>query len=102
MPSDALRNRLLTGDNGYVPKDTLTWFNTPCEEGAYVGKKILALHGGVDQIMPFKLGAEKYPQIRKEAVSEVYVDENFGHVVTREMVRRTAEWMWRWGLTEAK
>lgn len=87
----------------YLPKATKDFYDTPCEEGVYRGKKVLAVHGSVDKIMPFSLGEEKWPRLRGELENyDVYIEEGFGHVVTPGMVRVTAEWLWRWGLTEDK
>lgn len=109
IPSEVLRLRLLTSplppgtSETYVPESVKAFFNAPCPTSVYRGKKILAIHGGLDFIMPWHLGAQRWEEIRTEAgAAERWIDEGFGHVVTPGMVEHAAEWFWRWGLTEEK
>jgi len=79
----------------------LAYFHAPCAEGAYRGKKILTIFGGLDNIMPYTLGEARWNEIVREAeVTDRWIDPDFGHVVSPGMVARAAEWLWRWGLTE--
>jgi predicted esterase len=73
----------------------------PARKGAYKGKKILSIHGEVDTLVPLKEGRRDIDEIVREAEEgdvEVWVVQGKGHVVTKEMVERTAEWVWRWAM----
>ncbi|RSH95099.1 hypothetical protein EHS25_000185 [Saitozyma podzolica] len=73
----------------------------PAPPNAYRGKKILSIHGADDTLVPIKEGQKDLDKIVKEAEQgdvKVWVVEGKGHVVTGEMVTRTAEWVWRWAL----
>lgn len=106
-PSENLRFRLIDSPlppnttESPVPKDVLAYFRAPCAPGAYNGKKILAVFGGLDNVMPRSLADDRWPVIASEAAAfDTWVDSEFGHVVSQDMVRHAAEWLWRWGLTE--
>lgn len=87
------------------PPSLVPYLNTPEPKDAYKGKKILAIHGELDELVPYRFGKETIARIQAEAPAgdvEVYVQEQRGHVCTPEMVRKTAEWFWRWGLSQDK
>lgn len=76
----------------------------PAPEPGYADKKILSIHGALDELVPYRLGKDKIAKIQAGARPgdvEVYVQEGRGHVCTPEMLRRASEWFWRWGLSEA-
>ncbi|WVQ81181.1 hypothetical protein IAT38_003303 [Cryptococcus sp. DSM 104549] len=70
----------------------------------YEGKKILSLHGGADALVPIAQGRADLERIKSfvegKGKGEVVVDvqENVGHACTVEMLRKAAEWTWRWTL----
>lgn len=75
----------------------------PLGEG-YVGKKICSIHGGLDELVPYRFGKEKIAAVQAAAPRgdvDVFVQEGRGHVCTPEMLCRASEWFWRWGLSEA-
>ncbi|CAD6572983.1 MAG: hypothetical protein TREMPRED_000703 [Tremellales sp. Tagirdzhanova-0007] len=78
-------------------------FESPVPHDAYVGKKILSLHGERDQLVPYHYGEADIETVLSRAAikgeMEVWKQEGAGHVVTVEMVKRTAEWIWRWALS---
>ena len=70
---------------------------------AYKGKKILSIHGQADELVPYSRAAEVISAIKDSARPgevEVVNLERVGHEVTEEMVRRTAQWVWRWALSK--
>lgn len=110
LPSDALGKHLLwradklPDNTTHLPTAVREYFGSRAAPGTYRGKKILALHGGLDAMLPWKNGAEEWEKVVSEAgpgEAERWIDEGYGHVVSQEMVRRTAEWLWRWGLSAA-
>jgi hypothetical protein len=85
------------------PPSILGYIAAPEPAHAYTGKKILSIHGELDELVPYRFGQEKIAQIQSAAPPghvDVFVQEQRGHVCTPEMVQRAAEWFWRWGLTE--
>lgn len=74
--------------------------NLPPAPSTYKGKKILSLHGGADTLVPYAQGKEDIDSAVASAEIpgdvEVFVEDGFGHAVTETMVRKTAEWIWRW------
>ena len=76
-------------------------FETSPPDGAYRGKKILSIHGEIDTLVPYSTGKDDIATILKrlpDGHMEVWVQEGVGHTITVEMVKRTAEWIWRWAL----
>jgi fermentation-respiration switch protein FrsA (DUF1100 family) len=74
---------------------------SPPPEGCYKGKKILSIHGEVDTLVPMAQGKEDIQAVvdgAKEGDVEVWVQKGAGHVVTVEMARKTAEWVWKWAV----
>ncbi|WWC72906.1 uncharacterized protein I206_106870 [Kwoniella pini CBS 10737] len=70
----------------------------------YKGKKILTIHGGHDKLVPLDKGREDIDIVLKvanesEGRGEIWIDENTGHAVSKEMVEKTAEWIWEYGLS---
>lgn len=64
--------------------------------GAYAGKKILVLSGGKDVSMPIERAEPVIEKISLEADVEWRVDESAGHKISQDMVRWTADAVWRW------
>lgn len=64
--------------------------------GAYGGKKILVLSGGKDVSMPIERAEPIIAKISEEADVEWKVDEGAGHKISPDMVRWTADAVWRW------
>lgn len=87
-----------------IPGTVRAVFEAQSKSGAYRGKKILSVHGGADQTIPYRKADKEFAAIRAVEETpgdlEIYVQEGFGHVVTPEMVRKVAEWFWRWGCSE--
>lgn len=87
-----------------APPAIAEYFFSESAPGVYAGKKILALHGGADRIMPAPMGAAWFPRIQAQgAEGEIVqvIQDGWGHIVTPEMVAHASEWVWRWGLSEA-
>jgi hypothetical protein len=96
------------------PPSLRDYFERPTQPGVYAGKKILSIHGGADKLVPYHLGKDEIARIA-EAVKaagsdssgavggkgelEVKIMEGSGHIVNAEMVRMTAEWVWKWALS---
>lgn len=109
VPSDALHKLQIDrfvqdhelGNAVHYPPDTQRFYMSKVPEGTYVGKKILALNGTVDDLCPPEAGDPEWGRVVAEAgpgsaVRVVY--PNVGHIVTPPMVRKTAEWLYRWGV----
>lgn len=85
-----------------LPPHTKSYLTDPPPPGAYNGKRVLSLHGELDQMIPPEFGYAAWKGIAPQLeVAEMWVQERRGHVVSEEMVRRTAEWFWVHGLAEA-
>jgi predicted esterase len=72
--------------------------------GKFGGKRILTIHGKEDQLVPYDQGKEDIERIQMECeegggVMKVQLMEGLGHVVTVDMVKMTAEWIWKYCLT---
>ena len=70
---------------------------------ALAGKKILSMHGAVDPLVPYADGQKDIEDVKRVMQNgdvEVWVEEGQGHVLTPVMVKKTAEWIWRWGLSD--
>jgi hypothetical protein len=86
-----------------IPTAVRRAFEMTAPPGSYKGKKILSVHGAIDETIPYRLAKDEFPRIRGETdFLEVYVQDGMGHVVTPEMVTRVAEWFWRWGCCEER
>lgn len=86
------------------PDSIKAYIESPTPKGAYEGKKILSIHGALDELVPYRFGKDIIAKIQAEAPKgevEVFVQEGRGHVCTPEMLTRASEWFWRWGLSEA-
>jgi predicted esterase len=104
-----LRLRLLTSplppgtEEAYVPENIREWYYRPVAEGVYASRRILALYGGHDRVIPWQLGAQRWDEIVPlAAAAERWIDDGAGHKVSAGMVGRAAEWFWRWELTEER
>lgn len=85
-----------------LPQGTADFFLVPSPAGTYKGKAILCLLGALDAVMPPEGGQKQWEGISTECeASAKYVQPDIGHIVSRDMVRMTAEWLWYYGLTEA-
>jgi len=83
-----------------LPKPTADFFLSPSPPGTYAGKRILSLQGELDAIMPPTAGTDEWERISREcAAAARYVQPRVGHIVSKEMVRMTAEWLWFYGLS---
>lgn len=61
----------------------------------YRGKKVLAIHGQLDGVMPFRLGEASWDEIAREAaVAERWEEQRRGHVCSPPMVERAARIVW--------
>ena len=79
-------------------------------EGAYAGKKILSIHGKVDNLVPYAQGAEEIEEARIEAQQPgkggesgslaVLVLDGVGHQLTTDAIQHTAEWIVRWAISK--
>lgn len=70
--------------------------------GVYRNKKILSVHGELDFLMPLERCRPIINQLARESYPgyvDLFVCPDSGHRVSQEMVRRCAEWCWRWGLS---
>jgi len=73
-------------------------------QGKFGEKRILTIHGGDDRLVPYDQGEDDIKRIQQEVeegsgVMNVKVMDGLGHVVTVEMVKMTAEWIWKYCLT---
>lgn len=85
------------------PSTLRPYIESPRPEGAYKGRKILSIHGEIDELVPYRFGKETIAEIQKAAPEgevDVFVEQGKGHVCTPEMLRRAAAWFYRWGCTE--
>lgn len=85
------------------PDSLRGYIESPTPEGAYKGKKILTIHGEVDELVPYRFGEKIIADIQRvapEGEVEVFVQEGKGHECTAEMLVRASEWFWRWGLSK--
>nr|XP_031861474.1 uncharacterized protein CI109_003078 [Kwoniella shandongensis]KAA5528546.1 hypothetical protein CI109_003078 [Kwoniella shandongensis] len=73
----------------------------PIDLSSYKGKNILTLHGKDDTLVPYAKGQETIERIRDESGGnvEIWLQEETGHTCTPEMVRKTADWIWRYSLS---
>jgi dienelactone hydrolase len=109
LPGEALGPLLLKRaemlpDKTHLPPAVEKFFLERSAPGTYAGKKILALHGDLDALMPWQSADDEWKRVASECSpgeSERWIDNDYGHVVSQEMVRRTAAWFWRWGLSSA-
>lgn len=98
------RRWLKDGDTSKLPPATRRFYDTsPAKLGTYAGKKILSVHGGQDEILPYRVAQSAWEAVAAGAEHAArYVEEDKGHVVTAGMVIKAAEWFWYFGLTEAR
>lgn len=83
----------------YYPAATKQFYEGKSAPGTYRDKKILALCGAIDEVVPHTFGDEEWQRVRGEAdVAEQWVQEGRGHICTPEMVARAAAWFAKHGL----
>lgn len=87
------------------PPSLLSFFQNTRKEGVFAGKRILTIHGGDDTLVPYPIGKDEIERVKREVESDeqgrmkVEVMPGLGHVVTTDMVKMTAEWIWKFCLT---
>ncbi|ODO10201.1 hypothetical protein I350_02430 [Cryptococcus amylolentus CBS 6273] len=107
----ALNNGLTWGPPTYPPslQRMIEPFRDPAfEQKAYSGKKILTMHGKEDKLVPFGQGEGDIKQIEdwvehgteKGGICAIDVQDNVGHVCTIQMLKKAAEWTWRYALVD--
>lgn len=87
------------------PASLRPWMEKKAKPGAYDGKKILTLHGAGDELVPYRYGQEDIRAVLATAAPgdvEIWVQDGVGHICSPEMLGRTAQWFWRWGLSAPK
>lgn len=111
IPSEALgglltarvRKLAAQGIQTHYPASVAAYFESRPPADAYAGKKVLAIYGKEDRMLPPRFGQEAFDLIASRAVQPgdvvQFIQDNKGHVVSREMVGRAAEWFWRWSLS---
>jgi hypothetical protein len=111
IPSEALGGLLTArvkklaaqGLDTYYPPAVRDYYESRPAASAYAGKKILAIYGKEDRMLPPRFGQAALDTIAARAVDPLdvsqFVQDNKGHVVSREMVGHAAEWFWRWSLS---
>lgn len=89
-----------------IPPSMVPFFERSRTEsrGKFIGKKILTIHGADDRLVPYDQGEGDIKWIQDEVegskgVMKVQIMEGLGHVVTVDMVKMTAEWIWKYCLT---
>ncbi|WWC63824.1 uncharacterized protein I303_106429 [Kwoniella dejecticola CBS 10117] len=85
------------------PPSLIPFLEDDVDHHKYKGKKILTIHGGHDKLVPLDKGQADIDAVLKVVnesggKGEIWVDENTGHAVSKEMVEKTAEWVWEYGL----
>ena len=83
------------------PPTLLPLLEAPVPESVYKGKRILSVHGGADEVVPFRFGEKTIGDIQKAAPEgevKVIVLDGVVHEVTQEMVHLTADWIWTWAV----
>jgi len=78
------------------------YFKPPTSLEGYLGKKILTLHGDLDNVLPQDIGQKHFEAVQAQEAPghvEQWTQAGRGHVITPEMTQRTAEWLWRWGIS---
>lgn len=89
-------------DKMYFPKATREFYEGKTAPGTFKDKCILALCGGVDEVVPPSFGQEDWEKVRAEArATDQWIQPGRGHICTPEMVARAAEWFARFGLEGA-
>jgi len=109
VPSEVLALNLIERHEQYGLKDKLiyppgvrSYMEARPPPGVYTNKKILSIHGELDFLMPIERCRPMLDQLVEESYPgyvDVFVCPDSGHKVSPEMVRRCAEWCWRWGLS---
>lgn len=89
------------------PPSLVNYISSPTPPEAYAGKKILSIHGELDELVPYRFGREVIAGMATRAPGmdgkvEAWVQPDRGHVCTPEMVVKAADWFWYWGLSADK
>lgn len=92
-------------DKMYYPKAAREFYESKSPKGAYSGKKIYALHGEIDEVVPYRAGQKDWeenvvPECGR-GNTEQWIQKGRGHIITPEMVERTAGWFYKWGVAQA-
>lgn len=85
------------------PPTLRPYVESKAPESAYKGRKILTIHGEIDELVPYRHGKAKIAEIKAQSPQgdvEVFVQQGKGHVCTPEMLKRAADWFYKWGCTE--
>lgn len=68
----------------------------------------MSIHGASDELVPYDQGEQQIEAIKRQitegkqgGVMEIWLKEGAGHVVTTDMVEKTAEWVWRHALSQS-
>ena len=74
----------------------------PIPKDCYIGKKILSIHGEVDPVVPYSGGEAEIKNVidsvGPDGACEIIIQPGVGHEKTQYMVRRLAEWIYRWAV----
>jgi hypothetical protein len=70
----------------------------------FIHKRILVLTGSEDTLVPSKYTRPFYDglNVGEDGAKEMVEQRGAGHEVTEEMIRRTGEWVWKYGLAEQR
>lgn len=83
----------------HYPRATRKFYEEKSAAGTYAGKKILALCGGIDEVVPPALGQKEWDIVKAETGNaHQWIQPGRGHICTPEMVARTAEFFAEHGL----
>lgn len=107
-PSESLGSLLLRpdalhgpepGPGPVQPPEVVHYFahshRTPGHWERYAGKRVLAVHGALDAVMPFRLGGASWARVAQHAAAaERFEEPGRGHVCSPAMVRRAAQFLW--------
>ncbi|WRT69279.1 uncharacterized protein IL334_006263 [Kwoniella shivajii] len=103
------------------PPSLLPLLEGDIDHSNYKGKKILTIHGGHDKLVPLDKGLKDIENVMNilnnqenanthgnarggdsgkelKGKGEIWIDEFTGHAVSKEMVEKTAQWIWEYGL----
>ncbi|KAJ9125549.1 hypothetical protein QFC22_000511 [Naganishia vaughanmartiniae] len=70
----------------------------------YIGKQILVLGGQDDKLVPPKFGEKMYEglYVGEDGAKNMIIQEGVGHRLSKEMIERVGEWIWRYGLSSGQ
>ncbi|ORX39252.1 Alpha/Beta hydrolase protein [Kockovaella imperatae] len=87
------------------PPTLLPILESPVSDSAYWGKKILTIHGGADDVVPYAVGKEIITGMQKKAQPgdvEIVILPGIEHTVTPEMVQHSAAWVYKWAISRER